>query len=152
MSTPREDVRVAVLNNLLYAVGGYSKDRGGFLRSVERLDPRVGRWEDVCPMLQGRYRFGTAVFDGHLYVAGGERSEESVQSYSPLTNKWIELPAMKMNSRTERLAVVNGKFYALAGFGCETVHVFDSEMNEWKLHSYLNEERCGADVAVLQVP
>ncbi|KAK6045969.1 kelch repeat protein [Cooperia oncophora] len=111
-----------------------TKDR--FSDSGFRLDPRVGKWENVCPMLEPRYYFGTAVFDGHLYAAGGNGAVMSVERYSPLTNEWIDVPAMKRNRDTRRLAVVNGKLYAL---GSATVEVFDSEMNKWKHHSNLNQ-------------
>ncbi|KAK6039131.1 kelch repeat protein [Cooperia oncophora] len=161
---------VAVLDNLLYAVGGHNGRTR--LSSVERLDPRVGKWENVCPMLEPRYHFGTAVFDGHLYAAGGEGGSTSVEKYSPLANKWISVPTMKMNKGflllyskelehknianlsasliqtlgcskdfhcRQRLAVVNGKFYALGGGGDASVEVFDSETSTWEHHSNMNE-------------
>ncbi|KAK6038960.1 kelch repeat protein [Cooperia oncophora] len=96
MSTPRHGAGVAVLDNLLYAVGGH--DESIHLSSVERLDPRVGKWEDVCPMLRPRTHPGTAVFDGHLYATGGKgASSSSFERYSPRANKWIKIPAMKTN-------------------------------------------------------
>ncbi|KAK6051295.1 kelch repeat protein [Cooperia oncophora] len=116
-----------------------------------RLDPRVGKWERRLPNVRPRTHPGTAVFDGHLYAGGKEAS--SVERYSPLTNEWIDVPAMKRNRRTERLAVVNGKLYAL---DMTIVEVFDSEMNKWKHHSYLNQgrwaSRCGCSSGAAIVP
>ncbi|PIO69894.1 hypothetical protein TELCIR_08276 [Teladorsagia circumcincta] len=40
----------------------------------DRLDPRVGKWEQIRPMTTCRQFLGSAVFDGHLYAAGGRRS------------------------------------------------------------------------------
>ena len=95
MSKRRCGVGVAVLNNLLYAVGGH--DGQSYLNSIERLlslhvdavnlskdqiyisvtldryDPQTNQWSsDVAPTSSCRTSVGVAVLDGYLYAVGGQ--------------------------------------------------------------------------------
>lgn len=51
--------------------GGYEERNVG-LKSVERFDSRVGKWEYVAPMrLSPRVYADAALLNGKIYVAGG---------------------------------------------------------------------------------
>ena len=58
MGTARFAPAAAVLEDKLYAVGGYNDDES-ILSSVERYDPALDAWEAVAPM--GEERDGLAV-------------------------------------------------------------------------------------------
>ena len=45
MFSEKYELRVAVLDNCLFALGGF--DSTNYQSSVERLDPRVGKWVSV---------------------------------------------------------------------------------------------------------
>ena len=45
MLSEKYELRVAVLDNCLFALGGF--DSTNYQCSVERLDPRVGKWVSV---------------------------------------------------------------------------------------------------------
>ena len=45
MLSAKYELRVAVLDNCLFALGGF--DSTNYQSSVERLDPRVGKWVSV---------------------------------------------------------------------------------------------------------
>ena len=71
MSKRRCGVGVAVLNDLLYAVGGH--DGQSYLNSIERYDPQTNQWSaDVAPTSSCRTSVGVAVLDGYLYAVGGQ--------------------------------------------------------------------------------
>lgn len=71
MSKRRCGVGVAVLNDLLYAVGGH--DGQSYLNSIERYDPQTNQWScDVAPTTSCRTSVGVAVLDGFLYAVGGQ--------------------------------------------------------------------------------
>ena len=64
-------VGVAVLNDLLYAVGGH--DGTSYLNSIERYDPQTNQWSaEVAPTSSCRTSVGVAVLDGFLYAVGGQ--------------------------------------------------------------------------------
>ena len=48
LSTPRANVAVAVVNDMLFAVGGF--DGKSFLSSVEYLDPETFEWVSYLPL------------------------------------------------------------------------------------------------------
>ena len=71
MSKCRAGVGVAVLNDLLYAVGGY--DGQSYSNSVERYNPQTNQWSsDIAPMSSCQKSFKVAVLDGFLYAVGGK--------------------------------------------------------------------------------
>ena len=59
----------AELGGAIYAVGGYTG--ADYTREVERLDPRVGRWEAVARMRRGRGAHACAVLQGKIFSLGG---------------------------------------------------------------------------------
>lgn len=88
MSKRRCGVGVAVLNELLYAVGylaifflliskiihdefSSGHDGQSYLNSIERYDPQTNQWScDVAPTTSCRTSVGVAVLDGFLYAVG----------------------------------------------------------------------------------
>lgn len=69
MQTRRRYCRLAVVDNCIYALGGF--DSSNYQASVEKLDPRVGRWMAVPSMTSRRSSCGVAALDGNLYCIGG---------------------------------------------------------------------------------
>lgn len=75
MNTRRRYCRLAVLDNCIYAVGGF--DSTNYQASVERFDPRVGEWTPVPNMTSRRSSCGVAALDGDLYCIGGKILQNS---------------------------------------------------------------------------
>ncbi|KAK6042655.1 kelch repeat protein [Cooperia oncophora] len=97
-------------------------------------------------MLAYRRHLGSAVLDGHLYVAGGYDGSSrlgSVEKYDPVINQWIAVTAMNITRYGVRLAAVNETLYAVGGnddiTDQETVEVFDIKSNLWTNHSCMND-------------
>ena len=55
-------------DNCIYALGGF--DSSNYQSSVERLDPRMGKWMSVPSMSSRRSSSGTGTVDGFLYCIG----------------------------------------------------------------------------------
>uniref|UniRef100_A0A7I4YFX3 BTB domain-containing protein n=1 Tax=Haemonchus contortus TaxID=6289 RepID=A0A7I4YFX3_HAECO len=145
---------VAVVDRFIYAVGGVGKEI--CLNNVKRFDPRVGGWEEVCPMSTPRHGHDSAVLHGALYVVGG-RSGISyglspAEKYDSRANKWTSVTDMNSERDGLGLAAVNGKLYAIGGLYDDLVEVFDSKTNQWRPHSNMNCKRYCPGVAVLQKP
>ena len=60
--TPRNGVGLAILNGILYAIGGH--DGLHFQNSVEVFDPRVSRWKTIAPL---KYRRASAGVCAWIY-------------------------------------------------------------------------------------
>ena len=66
-------VGVAVIDNLVYAVGGSNRDDGtrSNLNSMERYNPEKDEWEDLPPMHRSRGAASVTALNGCLYAVGG---------------------------------------------------------------------------------
>lgn len=71
---------VAVIDNLVYAVGGSNRDDGtrSNLNSMERYNPERNEWEDMPPMHRSRGAASVTALNGCLYAVGGYDSGVSV--------------------------------------------------------------------------
>ena len=56
-------------DNCIYALGGF--DSTNYQSSVERLDPRMGKWLSVPSMTSRRSSCGVSAMDSLLYCIGG---------------------------------------------------------------------------------
>ena len=92
----RKYLSLAVLRGCLYAVGGMRETRAR-LDSVERLDPREGRWVTVAPMLCRRSSAGVVAAAGALWASGGydgERYHCSLERFDDRMGVWTPMAPM----------------------------------------------------------
>lgn len=66
MESRRSTLGVAVLNNCMYAVGGFDGSSG--LNSAEVYDPCTRVWRPIAPMSTRRSSVGVGVVNGLLYA------------------------------------------------------------------------------------
>ena len=133
MSVPRQNHVVAVIGNVLYAVGGYTSG-GAAVASVEAYDPTTNSWTPKAAMPTARATMAAAVINGVLYVVGGGESPaplNTLESYNPTTNTWTTLAPMPTARRYLVAATVNGLLYAIGGDSAGTVEVYDPTTNTW---------------------
>jgi hypothetical protein len=93
---PRKYLSLITLRGCLYAVGGMRETRAR-LDSVERLDPRDGRWRTVAPMHYRRSSAGVVAAAGALWASGGydgERYHCSVERYDDRMDAWTLMAPM----------------------------------------------------------
>jgi len=88
MITSRSRVAVAVLQNKLFAIGGYNGLER--LSTVEIFEADVKRWKKCASISKPRSALGSAVLNNKLYVCGGYdgfQSSDTVECYNPVTDK-----------------------------------------------------------------
>ena len=116
---------VAVMNGLLYVLGGF--DSSVRLKSAEVFDPVTNCWRDIANMGQNRSAPACTAMDGRLYVCGGYNGESclaSCESYDPNTNSWEPLPNMARARSAAAAICFAGKLYITGG--CDVVQFFNS--------------------------
>ncbi|XP_060872936.1 ring canal kelch homolog [Metopolophium dirhodum] len=142
MSTGRMNLGVAVLNNLLYVVGGYNYPFA--LKSVECYDPTLDIWIPVTEMSTNRRGPGIGVLDGVIYAIGGDCQEydnsvylKSVEAYTPITKVWSSIADMHLCRSDPRVVTFNGLLYVMGGFNGSTrldsIEIYDPKTNTWTL-------------------
>jgi len=95
MSRERSGVGAAVVDGVLYAVGG--RDHMDNTTSVERYDEAANSWSEVAPLNKRRDSLGVAVVDGVMYAIGGELEGNTlscVERYDADADKWTEVASM----------------------------------------------------------
>ncbi|CAH8843630.1 unnamed protein product [Trichobilharzia szidati] len=158
MAVQRSTVGVAVLDGLLYAVGG--RDGSACLRTVERFNPHTQHWCFIAPMLHRRGGVGVGAVGGRLYAVGGHNAPPnqphalrtaSVEMYEPHTDMWTEVSALSSPRDSIAVAPLGYKLYALGGYDgqayTDRVEVYDPEENKWTEAAPLPSGRAGIAVA-----
>ncbi|KRZ91170.1 Kelch-like protein 3 [Trichinella sp. T8] len=144
MSTRRSSVGVVAYNGnvaacLLYAVGGFDGAHKTCLKSVERYDPRINRWQTVESMEFGRSGPGVAVYDGKLYALGGHDGPSvlnCVEVYDANGGGWQMLPCqMETCRRNLGACVADHSLYAVGGDNghstLSSVEIYNVHVGSW---------------------
>ncbi|KAK5863683.1 hypothetical protein PBY51_000695 [Eleginops maclovinus] len=125
------------LKEHLYVLGGWTPQHqpddepDKLSNRVFQFDPGKDRWTERARMKYSRYRCGTAVLNGEIYILGGIGCDgvdcgqlrhclSSVEIYNPAIDTWRvgpTLPTSLLSLRTNasNIGAVNGKLY-LCGY------------------------------------
>ena len=106
MHTSRGGLAAVVLDQQIYAIGGYD-DSVTCLNTVERFEPKTNTWSPVAPMQSPRARLGAAVLGRFIYAVGGYNGSERLQSverFDPAVGRWESVPAMSFRRDCARPA------------------------------------------------
>jgi kelch-like protein 2/3 len=90
MVRPRSGLAAVVLNDCIFAFGGY--DGSMWLADGERLDSKTQTWSLLAPMAVPRSNFGLVSNDGLIYAVGGFMEKSGV----PINNVEVYLPAYNL--------------------------------------------------------
>ena len=118
-SQARDHFHAAIVDNKLYAAGGRrSGGEGGVfapvIPQVDVYDFQTNQWSVLSQdLLTPRAAPGTAVFDGQLFLMGGEGEEKGsafklVEAYDPSLGKWVSKADMNY-PRHGTQAIVSGE-------------------------------------------
>lgn len=142
MPAQRTEIRGAVLDGVLYIVGGFDSFQRD-QRSVLAYDPDQDTWRRAPPLPSDRHHPGVAVHDGVLYVIGGLSGDET--DWSPHVTTWAfdgnewETRSPMPTARGAGIAdSLDGRIYVAGGSdaGVEThrslVEAYDPATDEWK--------------------
>jgi hypothetical protein len=127
MPTARHHVAAAVLDDMLYMVGGRSPSDFA-LATVERFDPERGRWQRLPRLPQGVGGPAATTSGGRLVVTGGDDEEglregggwvtPAAWSYQPGDSRWRRLPDLSVPRHGHAAAPLGGRVYVFEGAAC----------------------------------
>ncbi|XP_013178099.1 PREDICTED: kelch-like ECH-associated protein 1 isoform X2 [Papilio xuthus] len=154
MATPRHRVGVAVMDGLLYAVGGSAGSE--YHKSVECYDPESDTWTQVAAMGSARLGVGVAVVNRLLYAVGGfdgARRVRSVECYHPENNRWSDVAPMHVARSGAGVAALNQYIYVVGGYdGAQqlaSVERYDTERDVWECVAPVHVARSALSLTVL---
>lgn len=132
------DFGVAVVDNVLYVIGGYDVINCRHLHRVLKYDPYDFSWRECSPLMKARAKFGVCVLDGKIYVCGGERSDGRVscscEIYDPETDRWAESGLLAAPRKNHCCTVFESDMYCAGGdFGTRSHdNLWIYENNHWE--------------------
>ncbi|CAG9861985.1 unnamed protein product [Phyllotreta striolata] len=154
MSVPRNRVGVAVMDGLLYAIGGSEGNK--YHNTVERYDPEIDRWTQITPMHYKRLAVGVAVVCRLLYALGGYDGVErhrSAECYHPENNEWTMIAPMHVPRSGAGVAAINQFIYVIGGYDGKRqlccVERYDTERDLWEFVTPMKIARSALSVTVL---
>ncbi|MFN0101884.1 MAG: kelch repeat-containing protein [Bryobacteraceae bacterium] len=140
---------VAAANGRLYLLGAIRIGSGFVDGNTYEYNPGTDRWTTVARMTIPRGASGVASDGRRIFVAGGLAPNSSVPSFEVFdteTKQWTPLPSMPTPRDHLTAAVVNGKFYAIAGRNSRDLAVveeFDPANNTWRTRASAPTARGG---------
>ncbi|XP_068181155.1 kelch repeat and BTB domain-containing protein 12-like [Antennarius striatus] len=127
-----------ILKEHLYVLGGWTpqnlpdEEPDKLSNRVFQFDPGKDRWAECSRMKYSRYRCGSAVLNGEIYILGGigcsgedlgqsRRCLSSVEIYNPPTDTWREGPTLPMSllslrSNASNAGAIGEKLYVCGYF------------------------------------
>ena len=123
INRPRNHMSVAVVDGLVYALGGMLGHNGGPELDVDYIDvydPVTNTWSEHGTVNRDRSHFepGTSVSNGRIIAVGGRDQStrlNEVSEYNPLTDEWHHLGNVPMTNVGGVGQVVSGYLYAGTG-------------------------------------
>jgi beta-lactam-binding protein with PASTA domain len=147
MPVPRGAMAVAVLNNLIYVIGGatypFAPNQICYA-SVTVYDPSTDTWSFAAPYPVARFAMAATAINGKIYVFGGtdcqnnNASAADVYAYDPAANSWTPVTTMPLGQLTNVGVGTDGTYaYLFGGVNATTqtfsttIQVYDPAANTW---------------------
>lgn len=145
----RTEAVAVALNGKLYLAGGFEPPGAGssarleITPALEEYDPASDQWTEKASIPMGLHHTGIGAVGGLVYVIGGYKQSgssiwqpvASVYAYDPATDRWIERTPMPTARGALAVAELDGKLYAVGGFGekgnSPAVEVYDPARDHW---------------------
>ena len=123
MPTARNHFGTAVVNGLVYAIGGqHGRDEtNANLRDVDVYDPAADRWSAAAglPAPASHFHNSTLVVNNKILVAGGVTNGRTplseVWEYDPTTNAWAPSTPLPAPRKAPVALFAAGRVYVLTG-------------------------------------
>ncbi|KAL4085413.1 hypothetical protein QTP88_027272 [Uroleucon formosanum] len=118
MLVKRSDLGVGVINDKIYAVGGFNRI-DSFLSSAEVFDHKIQEWQMISNMTTKRSNFSVGVLNDLLYVVGGHNhsslNTNTVEYYNPITDMWTPIANMCEGRNFSGVGALYGELYVVGG-------------------------------------
>lgn len=127
MPTARNHAAIGAVNGKIYVIGGRLGAAFISVASntdiVEEYDPATDQWGAVrARMISGRSASAWGVYNGRIYVAGGEFQNgqlmaafRALEAYEPATNTWHSLPQMPVPRHGLAGGMIGNQLHLVSG-------------------------------------
>jgi N-acetylneuraminic acid mutarotase len=116
--TKRDHLTAAVVDDIIYVIGGRLLNPDHNLTAVESYDPSRDRWAQLSPLPEPSGALGSAVLDRKVHVFGGESRSATFdlhEVYDPASNTWSSAAPLPTARHGVAAVALNGKIYVIGG-------------------------------------
>jgi non-specific serine/threonine protein kinase len=116
--TPRDHLRMEVVDGILYAISGRKDDMRYNLACVEAFDLKTGKWNKKANISNARGGFGSTVFNGKIYTFGGESvwsCFDIIEEYDPVSDSWRQLHPLPHARHGICAGVIGNEIHLVSG-------------------------------------
>lgn len=162
LNEARGRVQIAIINNIVFAVGGSNGvnelDTVECLRLSDNMnDGSKQKWKRCANLPFPRSNAGVCALDGKIYCIGGNSTGQNgirqCDVYDPETNEWKSIAPLHTGRCQAGVAAFNGKLWAAGGsdaWNClNTVEVYDPEEDTWTFVAPLLTTRRGCGLGAI---
>jgi N-acetylneuraminic acid mutarotase len=160
MPTPRRDFGIAVYQNMIYCIGGYTYSYTTpetYTGVNEVYDPAANRWETKAAMPKPMDLLSANVVNDKIYVLSGyfdwgaNMTSNVNMAYDPVTDSWV-MKTSPPHRITDALTAVDNTIYYL-GYRLtnsqespteEVVQAYNAESDGWSVKFYPLDRLHGA--------
>ncbi|XP_052226159.1 kelch-like protein 3 isoform X3 [Dreissena polymorpha] len=150
---------VAVVNGMVYVVGGFD-ERFGSLATNVMYNPSENLWKSCEAMNKRREFLGVAVLNDLVYAVGGfdliprfGYVFNSAECYDVQTGEWFQIANMSTKRHYVAMGVLNGFVYAVGGHdglsALSSVERYNPVDDVWTTVSEMSCRRSAAGVGVI---
>ncbi len=115
MPDPRFGITCAPMGNRILVFGG-AYNRLKKSNSVEEYDPSSDTWRELGPMPIQRSRSRSFVFEGKVYIVGGDLSYKDISTYNPASDLWKSVGQMSIDRDLFGCALIDNSLYVFGGY------------------------------------
>ena len=134
LPTGRSSLAVGVVNNKIYAIGGWNGSKNvSYLTTVEEYDSETNKWTTKASMSMGRSALAVGVVNDKIYAIGGGINSSPtavVEEYDPATDRWVARAPMPTGRVALAVGVVDNKIYAIGGYFVSISDVVSAEVSD----------------------
>lgn len=153
MPTPRAMMGTAVLDNIIYVIGGITGEMGNSVEVAanEAYDPLTNTWSVNTPMPTPRMGLVAVAFNGKIFAIGGYNYtgnpsvvHDIVEVYDPVSDSWTPASPMPAPRTHSEVAVHNGRIFVIGGtldgssMPTDEVLAYDPVGDSWSYETPLN--------------
>eukprot|EP00080_Pristionchus_pacificus_P004484 PDM64504.1 BTB And C-terminal Kelch domain containing protein [Pristionchus pacificus] len=151
----RKQGATAVINGIIYVIGGVLPNSSIIQTSMEAYNPVSQEWKSLAPMRENRVCPAVCVLNGKLYVFGGHGNTGDLsdgECYDPENNRWDSIRSMNHKRCAFSAAAFNGQIYVVGGYDgsdiLQDVDRYDPVTDSWTSLKNMNYGRALASLVV----
>lgn len=139
---PRQEIGLAELDGVLFALGGFEGPFAGLSGRVETYDTTTDTWQVRASLPLPGHHVGAGTVAGHVYAIGGLTSlqfqpRDEVFRYRADIDAWEPVAPMPTARGALAVATVGERLHAIGGFGAgvevDDHAAYDPAANEWEV-------------------